>query len=140
MREEKSWGRGDSDEEQERERERVRAGGGRGWRKSECRERMMEKWKEKEDEGGGKDRMEGGKWKEGDTKPERAERTRKGRQSSYQRKKGRRRGSAMIHREVAGDEGSENKGGETDGVREGTGLGKPRDRGKANPPTRTLNT
>lgn len=46
----------------------------------------------------------------------------------------------MIHREVAGDEGSRNKGGETDGVREGAGLGKPRDRGKANPPTRTLNT
>lgn len=81
-----------------------------------------------------------GKWKEGDTKPERAERTRKGRRSSYQRKKGRRRGGGMIHREVAGDEGSRNKGGETDGVREGAGLGKPRDRGKANPPTRTLNT
>ena len=31
------------------------------------RERMTEKWKEKEDTGGGKDRREEGTWREGDT-------------------------------------------------------------------------
>lgn len=69
VRKEKNWGRGDW-HCRTGERERARAGGGRGWRKtekecrgrkSECQERMMEKWKEKEDEGGGKDRREAGK-------------------------------------------------------------------------------
>lgn len=97
------------------------------------RERTMEKWKEKEDAGGGKDRREQGTWREGDSTPERAERNWEGRRSSYKRKKRRRRGGGMSHREGAGDGGSGNKGGKTDGVREGAALGKPRDRGESKP-------
>lgn len=43
-----------------------------------------------------------------------------------------------VHREGARDEGSRSRGRQTGrqtGVREGAGLGKPRDGGQANPPT-----
>ena len=69
----------------------TRVGGGKGWRNTQkkrrgrksqrvsekerrrngkrrkMRETTMEKWKEKEDAGGGKDRREEGTWREGDT-------------------------------------------------------------------------
>lgn len=59
-----------------------------------------------------------------ETQPERAQRNREGRRSSYKRKKGRRRSGGVSHRERAGDEGRGNKGGKTDGGQGGSGPWK----------------